>query len=137
MGKKILNIFRIFKYNKKQNKMTTEVKQAIEKLTLSTDIVKEVEAVTEKHYSLNQRFQVIRDGKEYFISIKKVDVNGQVIKSHVRLDIDTDLPKKEKPSTRKEKQIEMWQQKLDEAIQKKNQALINNYKWNIKKLRGY
>jgi hypothetical protein len=117
--------------------MTTEVKQAIEKLTLSTDIVKEVEAVTEKHYSLNQRFQVIRDGKEYFISIKKVDVNGQVIKSHIRLDVDTDLPRKEKPATRKENQIAMWQQKLDEAIKNKNQPLINNYKWNIKKLRGY
>jgi hypothetical protein len=117
--------------------MRTEVKQAIEKLTISTDIVKEVEPVTEKHYSLNQRFIVTREGKEYFISIKKVDVNGQVIKSHIRLDIDTDLPKKEKPLTRKEKQIEMWQQKLDDAIEKKNQALINNYKWNIKKLRGY
>jgi len=117
--------------------MTTEIKQAIEKLTVATDIVKEVEAVTEKHYSLNQRFIVTREGKEYFISIKKVDVNGQVIKSHIRLDIDTDLPRKEKPATRKEKQIEVWQQKLDEAIQNKNQALINNYKWNIKKLRGY
>lgn len=72
--------------------MTTEVKQAIEKLTVATDIVKEVEATTEKHYSLNQRFTVTRDGKEYFISIKKIDVNGQVIKSHIRLDIDTDLP---------------------------------------------
>ena len=116
--------------------MTTEVRQAIEKLTISTDIITEVEAITEKHYSLNQRFSVIRDGKEYFISIKKVDVNGQIIKSHIRLDIDTDLPRKEKPATRKEKNLEMWQKKLDEAIKSKNQALINNYRFNIRKIIG-
>ena len=117
--------------------MEAQVQQIVQKLTLSTDLVKEVEAVTEKHYSLNQKFVVIRNGKEYFISIKKVDVNGQVIKSHIRLDVDTNLPRTEKPTTRKEKQIEMWQQKLDQAIKDKNQPLINNYKFNIKKLRGY
>jgi len=116
----------------------TTVNEILEKLTTSTDIIKEVEPTTEKRYNLNKRFIVIREGKEYFISIKSVDVIGQVIKSHVRFEIDTNVPKNtEKKLTRKEKEIMMWQEKLDAAIKANNAALIRNYTFNIKKVRGY
>lgn len=117
--------------------MRTEIKQAIEKLTVATDVVKEVETTTEKHYSLNQKFIVIREGKEYFISIKKVDVNGQVIKSHIRLDIDTDLPRMEKQLTKKEIKIAELEAKLKDAKINKVRWAIFQYSTDLKKLRGY
>lgn len=117
--------------------MTTKVKEAIEKLTVATDIVKEVETTTDKHYSLNQRFTVIRDGKEYYIAIKKVDVNGQVIKSHIRFDIDTDLPRIEKQLTKKEIKIAELEAKLKDAKINKVRWAIFQYSTDLKKLRGY
>ena len=114
-----------------------EVKKAIEKLILSTDTITEVEPTTEKHYALNQRFSVVRDGKEYYISIKSVDVIGQVIKSHIRLAVDTDLPKKEKPLTRKALKIQDLEAKLAKAKADKDEYYYEAYKWSLKKLRGY
>ena len=94
------------------NTNKNEVNEVIAKLTLSTDIVTEVATTTDKHYSLNQKFEVIRNGQQYFISVKKVDVIGQVIKSHVRLDVDTNLPKPAKPLTKKEVKILELEAKL-------------------------
>jgi hypothetical protein len=117
--------------------MEAIVKQAIEKITLNTDVITEVEVATEKHYSLNLRFKVIRDNKEYFISIKEVDVNGQVIKSHIRLDVDTNLPKKEKAPTKKELKIYELEEKLKQAKVNKISWQIFQYTHDLKKLRGY
>ena len=114
-----------------------EVKKAIEKLVLATDTITEVEPTTEKHYALNQRFVVVRDGKEYYISIKSVDVIGHVIKSHIRLAVDTDLPKKEKPLTRKALKIQDLEAKLAKAKADKDEYYYEAYKWGLKKLRGY
>ena len=115
----------------------TTVQEVIEKLTLPTDLVKEVEALTEKHYSLNRRFIVIRNEKQYFISVKTVDVMGQIIKSHVRLDVDTDLPKKAKPVTKKEMKIIELVEKVNQAKIDRNRYEYDYYKWSLIKLRGY
>ena len=90
----------------------TQINEVLSKLTLSTDIIKEVATTTDKNYSLNQKFEVLRDGKSYFISVKKVDVIGQVIKSHVRLDVDTNLPTTAKPMTKKQIKIAELEEKL-------------------------
>ena len=87
------------------NMKNEEVNAVVAKLTLSTDIVTEVETTTDKHYNFNQKFEVVRDSKIYFISIKQVDVIGQVIKSHIRLDVDTNLPTPAKPLTKKQVKI--------------------------------
>jgi hypothetical protein len=87
------------------NMKNEEVNAVVAKLTLSTDIVREVETTTDKHYNFNQKFEVVRDSKIYFISIKQVDVIGQVIKSHIRLDVDTNLPTTAKPLTKKQVKI--------------------------------
>jgi len=89
-----------------------EVNSVIAKYTLATDIVTEVEATTNNHYSLNQKFEVVRNGQVYFISVKKVDVIGQVIKSHVRLDVDTNLPTTAKPMTKKQIKIAELEERL-------------------------
>lgn len=89
-----------------------EVNSVVAKYTLATDIVTEVATTTDKHYSLNQRFEVLRNGQVYFISIKKVDVIGQVIKSHVRLDVDTNLPTPVKPMTKKQIKIMELEERL-------------------------
>jgi hypothetical protein len=94
------------------NMKNKEVNAVLAKLTLSTDIVTEVATTTDKHYSLNERFEVLRNGKVYFISIKKVDVIGQVIKSHVRLDVDTNLPTPTKPMTKKQIKIMELEERL-------------------------
>jgi hypothetical protein len=82
-----------------------EVNGVIAKYILATDIVTEVEATTNKHYNVNQKFEVVRDSKVYFISVKQIDVIGQVIKSHLRLDVDTNLPTPTKPLTKKQVKI--------------------------------
>jgi hypothetical protein len=84
--------------------VTNEVASELEKLLLTTDKIQEVQPTTEKHYSLNLRYEVERDNKKYFISIKKVDVSGSEVKSHVRLEVDTDLPSKEKQEKRNKKE---------------------------------
>ena len=117
--------------------METQIKETLEKLTLKTDVVKEIEATTEKHYNLNKKFLVFRNGKEFFISIKQVDVIGQVIKSHIRLDIDTDLPKNEKPLTKKEFKILELEEKLTEAKKNNVKWAIFQYKHDLMKLRGW
>jgi hypothetical protein len=93
--------------------VTNEVASELEKLVLATDKIQEVEPRTEKHYSLNLRFQVERDNKKYFIAIKKVDVSGSEVKSHVRLEVDTDLPSNEKLQKHQKKQ-----ELLDKKLQK-------------------
>jgi hypothetical protein len=89
-----------------------EVNSVVAKYTLATDIVTEVATTTDKHYSFNQRFEVLRNGQVYFISIKKVNVIGQVIKSHVRLDVDTNLPTPVKPMTKKQIKIMELEERL-------------------------
>ena len=84
--------------------VTNEVANELEKLLLVTDKIKEVEPTTEKHYTLNLRFEVERENKKYFIAIKKVDVLGSEVKSHVRLEVDTDLPSNEKLKKQQKKQ---------------------------------
>jgi len=73
--------------------MNATVKQELAKYTTKNDIVTEVETTTTNHYSLNYRFEVLRDNKKYFISIKEVNVTGEIKKHHTRLEIDTDLEK--------------------------------------------
>lgn len=93
--------------------VTNEVANELEKLLLATDKIKEVEPTTEKHYTLNLRFEVERENKKYFIAIKKVDVSGSEVKSHVRLEVDTDLPSNEKLKKQQKKQ-----ELLDKKLQK-------------------
>ena len=111
-----------------------EVNAVIAKLTLSTDIVTEVATTTDKHYSLNEKFEVIRDGQQYFISVKKVDVIGQVIKSHVRLDVDTNLPKPVKPLSKKEVKILELEAKLRIAKANNCKHEIYQYRVDLSKL---
>ena len=93
--------------------VTNEVANELEKLLLTTDKIQEVEPTTEKHYSLNLRFEVERENKKYFIAIKKVDVSGSEVKSHVRLEVDTNLPSNEKLQKQQKKQ-----ELLDKKLQK-------------------
>jgi hypothetical protein len=93
--------------------VTNEVASELEKLVLATDKIQEVEPRTEKHYTLNLRYEVERDNKKYFIAIKKVDVSGSEVKSHVRLEVDTDLPSNEKLQKHQKKQ-----ELLDKKLQK-------------------
>jgi len=105
--------------NLKVNKL---VLLELEKLVLPTDKIKEVEPITEKHYSLNERFEVIRKGKKYYIAIKEVNVMGSEKKYHTRLEVDTDLPSNEKQEKKK---------KAKELLDKK-MAKIGELKLKIK-----
>jgi hypothetical protein len=96
--------------------VTNEVANELEKLLLATDKIQEVEPTTEKHYSLNLRFEVVRENKKYFIAIKKVDVSGSEVKSHVRLEVDTDLPSNEKLQKQQKKQ-ELLEKKLQKIAE--------------------
>ena len=87
------------------------VLEELKKLVLPTDEIKEVEPITDKHYSLNLRFEVIRNGKNYFITIKKVNVMGMEKKHHIRLVVNTDLPSNEKQEKIK-KQKDLLDKKL-------------------------
>lgn len=69
------------------------VNQVLSTLTLTSDIVTEVESKTVNHYNKNVRYEIVRNGKKYFLSIKEIDVIGEKIKSHIRLDVETDLPR--------------------------------------------
>ena len=89
--------------------MNAIVRKALEKYTKSTDKVTEIDPITANHYSLNNRFEVIRDNKKHFISIKEVDVMGEIKKHHTRIEIDTDLEliKKEVDTEKITKEIEI------------------------------
>jgi len=93
--------------------VSDEIATELEKLVLATDKIQEVEPITEKHYTLNLRYEVQRENKKYFIAIKKVDVLGSEKKSHTRLEIDTDLPSKEK-----QEKLNKKQELLDKKLQK-------------------
>lgn len=82
--------------------MNSLVKKELEKYTKPTDVISEVEPTTVNHYNLNFRFEVLRDNKKYFISIKEVEVMGEIKKHHLRLEVDTDL-EKAKPAVDTEK----------------------------------
>lgn len=89
--------------------MNVIVKQELAKYTTKNDIVTEVETTTTNHYSLNYRFEVLRDSKKYFIAIKKVCVMGEIKKHHTRLEVDTNLKviKKEADVKKIESEIEI------------------------------
>lgn len=112
------------------------VQEIITSLTVQTDTIVEVEPTTKNHYSLNVRFEVIRENKTYYISIKEVDVMGDIKKHHTRLDVDTNLPKKEK-ITKKQQKIADLESKLQIAIKENHKSNIFQYKHSLKKLRGY
>jgi hypothetical protein len=112
------------------------VQEILESLLIEGDIVKEVEPTTEKHYSLNLRYEVIRNDKTYFISIKEVNVFCSEKKDHVRIDVDTDLPRKEKPKTKKQLKIEELREKLKIAKEKKIKWQIFQYTHDLRKLGG-
>lgn len=88
--------------------MNPIVKQELAKYTKATDKVIEVETTTNNHYSLNYKFEVTRDNKKYFISIKEVNVMGEIKKHHTRLEVDTNLEviKKEVDTEKITKEIE-------------------------------
>jgi hypothetical protein len=112
------------------------IEQILQKYTLTTDIVKKVEATTKNHYCANERFEVIRNNQSYFISIKKVDVVGQVIKSHVRLEVDTNLPANKIAKVVDVERIQKLQLKLTKA-QKTIIEFKNKFPENYKNFTEY
>jgi hypothetical protein len=107
-----------------------QVQEELAKFILPSDVVTEVEPTTESHYSLNLRFEVIREEKKYFISIKKVNVMGEMKRHHVRLEVDTDLPK---PKSKAQIAAEKKYAKILEleALMRKAKAEKNRYAYNF------
>jgi hypothetical protein len=105
------------------------VLEAVIKLTRPTDLISITDVKTANHYCLNERLVVIRDGVEYFISVKKVDVNGQEKKAHQRVEVDTDLPNGEKEE-RKRKKEELNNKKLEKIaeLEKQKDSVKEEYK---------
>ena len=106
--------------------MEATVKRELAKYTKVTDLVTEVETTTNNHYSLNYRFEVVRDSQKYFIAIKLVDVMGQIKQHHTRLEVDTNL----KPLTTKnidkeeiKKEIEVLQNWFEKHKKFKNSKI--------------
>jgi hypothetical protein len=94
------------------------VKEILSKYTIEGDIIKTVDTITENSYCLNERFSIIREGKEYFLTIKLVDVTGEIIKHHTRLEIDSNLP--QQPKTKREIKIERLKKEVSELELKMN-----------------
>ena len=113
--------------------MKATVRIELAKLTLPTDKIKNVETITNNNYSVNERFEVTRKGKVYFVSIKEVNVMGSMKKHHVRLEVDTDLPKIIIKVDNSEK-ISSLQQKIDKLkikmkLYEKNEKYKNLSEW--------